>query len=106
MTEPRETAFSWRGKETIETILPRLVAPTRLEIVLPAEYNHALFSVLNPDAGAAQPEKLDVEGDVALLKEVSKIHGLELLAALIEPLSRLSHKITVLSPPRILIVLD
>ncbi len=106
MTDTDETAFTWQGKQTINAILPRLVAPTRLEIALPEDYNHALFVRLNPDAGTAQPEKLNIEGDVMLLREISSLNGLEELAALIEPLSRLAARVAVLSPPRIVIVLD
>jgi hypothetical protein len=98
--------LNWRGKETIEAALSRLSSPGRVEIVLPVDYNHALFARLNPDAEPARQEDLNVEGDETLLREVSSLHGLEALAGLIEPLSRVSAKVTVVSPPRIVIVLD
>jgi hypothetical protein len=100
-----ETAFAWRGKQTVDDILSRLVPPTRVEIILPENYNHALFAVLSPEADAAQTEALNLEGDVTLISKVAGLRGLEDLAALIEPLSGLEATVTVLSPPRIVIVL-
>ena len=105
MAETNETVFTWRGKETVEAILASLVPPARVAIVLPENYNHALFAGLNPEADTAQTEELDIEGDVMLLRKVAGLRGLEDLAALIEPLSGLAATVTVLSPPRIVIVL-
>jgi hypothetical protein len=105
MAETNETVFPWRGKETVDAILASLVPPARVAIVLPENYNHALFAGLNPEADAAQTEALDIEGDVMLLRKVAGLRGLEDLAALIEPLSGLAATVTVLSPPRIVIVL-
>ena len=105
MAETNETVFTWRGKETVDAILASLVPPARVAIVLPENYNHALFAGLNPAADNAQTEELDIEGDVMLLRKVSSLRGLEDLAALIEPLSGLAASVTVLSPPRIVIVL-
>lgn len=101
-----ETSFTWRGRQTVDDILDRLAPPTRLEITLPENYNHALFAALNPEANVAQAEALNIEGDVMLLRKVARLRGLEDLAALIEPLSGLAATVTVLSPPRIVIVLE
>lgn len=105
MVETHETIFAWRGKETVDAILANLVPPARVEIVLPVNYNHALFAGLNPEADAAQTEELDIKGDVMLLRKVASLRGLEDLAAMIEPLSGLAATVAVLSPPRIVIVL-
>jgi len=106
MAETDETVFTWRGKETVDAVLGNLLPPARVEIVLPVNYNHALFAGLNPEADTAQMEELDIEGDVMLLRKVAGLRGLEDLAALIEPLSGLAATVTVLSPPRIVIVLE
>ncbi|MBU1395176.1 MAG: hypothetical protein KKE84_03415 [Gammaproteobacteria bacterium] len=106
MAETDETVFTWRGKETVDAVLGNLLPPARVEIVLPVNYNHALFAGLNPEADTAQTEELDIEGDVMLLRKVAGLRGLEDLAALIEPLSGLAATVTVLSPPRIVIVLE
>lgn len=105
MTDTTHAEFTWRGKETIDAVLARLVPPARIEIVLPQNYNHALFAHLNPDAPPAQLEDLNIEGDVALLNVISGIKGLEDLAGLIGPLARLDATVTVLSPPKIVIEL-
>lgn len=105
MAETNETVFAWRGKETVDAILASLAPPARVEIVLPENYNHALFACLNPEADTAQTEELDIEGDVVLLRKVASLRGLEDLAVLIEPLSGLAATVAVLSPPRIVIVL-
>lgn len=103
----RRNGFTWRGKQTVDEILSRLTPPARVEIMLPENYNHALFAVLSPEANVAQTEAanarteaLKIEGDVALVTKVAKIRGLEDLAALIEPLSKLEATVTVLSPPQ------
>ncbi len=106
MAESRETEFTWRGKETVDAVLDNLVPSGRVEIVLPVNYNHALFASLDPEADSAQTEELDIEGDVMLLRKIAELRGLEDLAALIEPLSGMSARVTVLSPPRIVIVLE
>lgn len=100
-----ETAFAWRGKQTVDDILNGLVPPNRVEIILPENYNHALFAALSPEANITQAEALNIEGDVTLISKVARLRGLEDLAALIEPLSALEATVTVLSPPRIVIVL-
>lgn len=105
MAETNGTVFTWRGPQTLDDIMGSLVPPTRLEIVLPVNFNHALFAHLHPDDDTAQTEVLDIEGDETLLHKIAMLRGLEALAALIEPLSRLETTVTVLSPPRIVIVL-
>lgn len=106
MTRTNGTAFTWRGKQTVDEILDSLVPPTRVEIVLPSNFNHALFAHLCPDDASPQAEVLNVEGDETLLHRIATLQGLEDLAALVEPLSGLDATLTVLSPPRIVIVLN
>ncbi|MHB1215939.1 MAG: hypothetical protein ACYCY9_13240 [Thiobacillus sp.] len=106
MARSNGTAFTWRGKQTVDEILGSLVPPTRVEIMLPLNFNHALFARLCPDDASAQAEVLNIEGDETLLRTIATLRGLEDLAALIEPLSGLEARVTVLSPPRIVIVLE
>ena len=106
MTDNTQAEFIWRGRETVDAVLAALTPPARIEIVLPANYNHALFVQLHLEAAAAQPEELDLEGDVTLLREIAQVRGLEVLADLVAPLSTLNAVVGVLSPPRIMITLD
>lgn len=105
MADNTQAEFTWRGRETVDGVLASLTPPARIEIVLPANYNHALFVQLHPEADAAQPEELNLEGDVTLLREIARVRGLEALADLVGPLSTLNAVVAVLSPPRILITL-
>lgn len=105
MAELTETKLGWKGKESLVAILPRLAPSQRIEIELPVDYNHALFVRLGPDGPTTEPENLNIEGDIELLTQIARIKGLEDLADLIEPLSRMAVEVTVSSPPpRIVIV--
>ena len=103
MTEMTRIELEWRGKETIDAVRAYLGPSTQIDISLPANYNHALFAHLMPDAPKGQMESLDVEGDESLLAEVAKVKGLEDFATLIETLSGKSAQIKVQTPPRIVI---
>lgn len=105
MADNTQAEFIWRGRETVDAVLASLTPPARIEIVLPANYNHAVFVQLHPEADVAQPEELDLEGDGTLLREIARVRGLEDLADLVGPLSTLNAVVGILSPPRILITL-
>lgn len=106
MSEITEACFAWEGSETIDAVQAKLASPARIEITLPPEYNHELFAQLMPDAPPGRAEQLDMEGDVGLLRVVARIEGLEDLASLIGPLSRLSARVKMRTPPTIVIILD
>ncbi|MBA4143737.1 MAG: hypothetical protein H0X43_12235 [Nitrosospira sp.] len=95
----------WHGHETIESIPSLLETAQEIEITLPSNYNHSLFSLLHPDEPAAQLENIDASGGPELLAEVASVKGLEELSSLIEPLTAALAKVHVLSPPKILITL-
>lgn len=105
MADNTQAEFTWRGRETVDAVLGSLTPPARIAIVLPANYNHALFVHLHPEAAAPQPEELNLEGDVTLLREIARVRGLEDLADLVDPLAALNAVVGVLSPPRIMITL-
>lgn len=98
--------LKWRGQETIDAVRANLGPSTRIEIMLPADYNHALFTHLMPDASEGQLETLDIDGNADLIAGVAEVKGLEVLAKLVEPLSSLSAKVTIQSPPRIVIAIE
>ena len=106
MLAATDKTLTWRGHQTVDEVLAGLAPPRVIEIILPASYDHALFSHLKPNAPPGQLEHLDLEGDLAILHIVSRIKGLEDFRSLIGPLSRLNAKVKVCSPPRVFIILE
>jgi hypothetical protein len=95
--------LTWRGRETV-AILPRLLDQTeQIEIALPADYNHALFHALHPDAPPSAPEDIDSSGGPELLADIARIHGLEELGTLTAALNRVQAGVRLISPPTLLI---
>jgi hypothetical protein len=105
--EPKEPLISlpWHGHETIESIPGLLGDALQIEIALPSNYNHSLFSVLHGDEAPGRVEEIRASGDPQLLAEIATVKGLEELSSLIEPLAAAGAKVQVLSPPRIVITL-
>jgi hypothetical protein len=95
--------LTWRGHETI-ALIPRLLDQTeQVEIALPADYNHALFHALNPDAPPSAPEDIDASGGPELLADIARIRGLEELATLTGVLSKVQASVRLVSPPTLVI---
>jgi hypothetical protein len=105
--EPKEPLITlpWHGHETIESIPALLDDALQIEITLPANYNHSLFSLLHGDHAAGRVEELHASGGPELLAQIASVKGLEELSALVEPLMAAGAKVQVLSPPRIVITL-
>jgi hypothetical protein len=95
----------WHGHETIESIPALLVAAQRIEITLPPNYNHALFSVLHPNEPPAQLEDIDASGGPELLADIASVSGLEEFTALTQALREAHATVQVLSPAKIIILL-
>lgn len=95
----------WRGRETIESIPPLLEGAQRIEITLPSNYNHALFSVLHPGEPPAQLEEIGATGGPELMADIGTVSGLEEFASLTEALAAANARVQVLSPAKIFILL-
>lgn len=95
----------WHGHETIEAIPPLLDQAQKLEITLPSNYNHALFSVLHTDEPPARLENIDASGGPELLADIATVSGLEEFASLTEALRAANARVHVLSPATIFILL-
>lgn len=95
--------LTWHGEATVENIAALLNQADRIQIALPAEYNHALFRVLHPDAEDAAVESIDINAGPEILNAVAKIRGLESLASLTTILNRAKASVTLLSPPTLVI---
>jgi hypothetical protein len=95
----------WHGHETIASIPSLLDKGDRIEILLPSNYNHALFRVLHPGEPPAQLEEIDVSGGPELLAKIATVTGLEEFATLTQTLASADARVQVVSPPKVLITL-
>lgn len=96
-------SVTWRGRETIAAVIQLLNQAEQIEIVLPANYNHTLFSTFNPDAPPSALEDIDISGGPQLLEEIAAIRGLEELAELAQPLRDAGASVQLTSPPKVII---
>jgi hypothetical protein len=105
--EPKEPLISlpWHGHETIKSIPALLDDALQIEITLPSNYNHSLFSLLHGDNAPGAVEEIRARGGPQLLAKIATVKGLEEMSSLIEPLTAAGAKVQILSPPRILITL-
>lgn len=95
--------LSWQGRETIETLHTLMDHTEQIEIILPIDYNHALFHTLHPDAAASELEDIDASGGPELLAVVASINGLEEFASLTKILTAKQARVQVISPPKVII---
>lgn len=93
----------WHGYETIEVIPELLNQAEKIEIQLPADYNHALFRALHPDSPAAEVEDIDISGGPELLNDIATVSGLEAFSVLIQELTAVHASVRILSPPKLVI---
>ena len=89
----------WQGDDTVAAVRKLLTTAQRIEITLPANFNHALFTVLYPHAAAAAAETIDSQAGPELLDTIAQVRGLEPMSALAEMLRPLGARIHLLSPP-------
>ncbi len=94
---------NWNDDETIAAIPELLRRDQPIEITLPADYNHALFRALHPDAPASEPEEIDIHAGPELLADITRVRGLEKLTSLTEPLTAAHASLHLLSPPMLVI---
>ncbi|MFN2329852.1 MAG: hypothetical protein ABR612_13125 [Chromatocurvus sp.] len=96
----------WNGAATTAEIAELLDLAEQIEITLPANYNHALFRTLHPDAPVSALEDLDTRAGPELLADIATVRGLENLAALTDTLIDAQATLHLLSPPTLLIDLS
>lgn len=97
--------LTWHGHETIESIPELLEGSESIEIVLAADYNHALFRALHSSTYPSHLEEIDISGGPELLDAFATINGLEELAKLKKPLTQSHASVHIISPPMIIITL-
>jgi hypothetical protein len=94
----------WSGDESVDIACKLVLERHSVELDLPLNLHHALFAHLFPDASPADPEEVDISGDVALLKRAAEIGGFGNLGRLIEPVSQTGARIHIQSPPPRIII--
>lgn len=97
--------LTWHGHETVESIPALLDQAEQIEVILPLNYNHALFQRLHPHAPPAELEDIDVSGGPELLEKIATINGLEEFHALVGTLTTARAAVRVASPPKVVITL-
>lgn len=97
----RKIEIEWRGEATIPEISEALNDNGRVDLVLPANFNHALFAHLYPDTEAGA-EEIDIEGGPELLRSVAGVDGLDDLLALKDLAETVDARIHIVSPPRLI----
>lgn len=92
------TSLMWKGHQTAELARAALDRRDPVLIHLPAEYHHALFVKLRPEAPRGTPEEIDVHDGPQLLATIAAIHGLEDFATLVDAAGRAGVSVTIRSP--------
>lgn len=95
--------LTWQGDATVARIASLLNQAERIDVALPAEYNHTLFRILHPDADVAAVEAIDIDAAPEILDAIAKIRGLESLASLTAVLTRAKASVSLFSPPTLVI---
>jgi hypothetical protein len=102
MTETEVIRLMWGGRETAAHTLEAMQRCANVEIALPEDMHHALFSHLHPEATMAVPEQLDIAGGAELMAVLATLAGLEAMAGLTEPLARAGYRLQLRSPGPVL----
>lgn len=92
----------WGGHETEALAIEAMQRSAKVDIALPANVHHALFSRLHPGADAAEPETVEKAGGTELIATLAGLSGLEALAGLAEPLTRAGYRVQLRSPGPVL----
>lgn len=97
------TRIQWKGRESVPVVSQLLEYTEQIELQLAPEYNHALFEKLHPEAPRAVVEQVDRTGGAELLNTVSEIRGLEDMALLVDTLAAEDVSLHIISPPAVII---
>lgn len=95
--------LTWQGKATIQAIKKFINDAEEIKIVLPDNYNHALFHAFSPDASNELMEELNISGGAELLSKISNVSGLEDIKELINIIELTKAKVQIISPPMLII---
>lgn len=103
MTQPLAIHLNWEGAETISAVNPVLHQPCHIELNLAANYHHAIFRHLHPDAPAGQLEALDEQGGAELLAKLAEIDGLQPFSRLRDAVAESEGSVRISAPAMVII---
>lgn len=104
MKEAPVSRLRWSEFESAEQVEALLERYRHVEIQLPPDFHHVLFSRLRPGAELAGQEQLDISGDGALLDAISQVKGLRDLAVLKQVIADTGARVQILSPVPLVIL--
>jgi hypothetical protein len=98
-----EVWLRWRGRESVRALQSLLEHTDRIVIALPADYNHALYSLLDEEDSTDDAEEIEASGGVDLLRRIASIRGLQELHRLADTMEPKILSVQVHSPPSIVL---
>lgn len=102
-----EIRVRWTGTGPIDAVEDTLRHCGRVDVELPAEFHHAIYTHFRPGTYEAHAEQLDEEGGAELLWRVAEVGQLHAIADLIPLVTERHGHVHVYSPaPHILIRLE
>ena len=104
MKEAPASRLRWSEFESADQVRELLARYEHVEIQLPPDFHHVLFSRLQPGAELAGQEQLDISGDGVLLDTVAGIKGLKDLAALKDVVEESGATVQLISPVPLVIL--
>jgi len=104
MKEAPASRLRWSEFESADQVQELLARHGHVEIQLPPDFHHVLFSRLQSGAELAGQEQLDISGDVELLDTVAGIKGLQEIAALKRVVTETGALVQLMSPVPLIIL--
>lgn len=104
MKEAPVSRLRWSEFESAEQVEELLARYRHVEIQLPPDFHHVLFSRLRPGAELAGQEQLDISGDGSLIDTIAQIKGLKELGLLKRVISDTGATVQLLSPVPLVIL--
>lgn len=97
LTNDPRVQMRWSGQSPLEGAVERLNDFGCVEIEMPAEYHHAIYSHLYPGSWH-NLEQVDESGGVELLERIAEVDQLSGLRQLVEALAGRTAHVVVRSP--------
>lgn len=94
----------WTGAGSVAEVVSALGKANEIRLELPRSLHHTLVMHMNPKAGAAPVERLELRGGADLLSQLAAINGLGPLTDLVAAVTAAQATVTVVSPAPSIII--